>query len=75
MLLNENIRVEFDDSNESMGKKIRQSNIMKNPYTLIIGDNERDNDLVSYRKYGNDENYNVSLNEFINLIKEEVNRR
>ena len=75
MLLNENIRVEFDDSNESMGKKIRQSNIMKNPYTLIIGDNERDNNLVSYRKYGNDENYNVSLNEFINIIKEEVSRR
>lgn len=75
MLSNENIRVEYDDSKESMGKKIRQSNIMKNPYTLIIGDNERDNNLVSYRKYGNDETYAISLNEFINLIKEEVDKR
>lgn len=29
-----------------------QSNVMKNPYTIIIGDNERDNNLISYKKYG-----------------------
>ena len=52
LLLNEDIRVEYDDSKENMGKKIRQSNVMKNPITLIIGDNERDNNLISYRKYG-----------------------
>jgi len=58
-----------------MGKKIRQSNIMKNPITLIIGDNERDNNLISYRKYGSEETCSLSINEFVKFIKEEIKRR
>lgn len=75
LLLEEDIRVEYDDSKEQMNKKIRQSNKMKNPYTIIIGDNERDNNLVSYRKYGSEETYSVSINEFIKFIKEEIKKR
>ena len=75
LLLDEDIRVEYDNSKEQMGKKIRQSNVMKNPYTLIIGDNERDNNLVSYRKYGSEETYSMSIDEFINLIKSEIKSR
>ena len=75
LLLDEDIRVEYDNSKEQMGKKIRQSNIMKNPYTLIIGDNERNNNLVSYRKYGSEETYSMSIDEFINLIKSEIKSR
>ena len=75
LLLDEDIRVEYDNSKEQMGKKIRQSNIMENPYTLIIGDNERDNNLVSYRKYGSEETYSMSIDEFIKFIKEEIKSR
>ena len=75
LLLDEDIRVEYDNSKEQMGKKIRQSNVMKNPYTLIIGDNERNNNLVSYRKYGSEETYSMSIDEFINLIKSEIKSR
>lgn len=75
ILLDEEIRVEYDDSKEQMGKKIRQSNVMKNPYTLIIGDNERDNNLISYRKYGNEETYSMGIDEFIKFIKEEIKKR
>lgn len=75
LLNEEDIRVEYDDSKESMGKKVRQSNIMKNPYTLIIGDNERDNNLISYRKYGSEETYSIELNECINYLKEEIKKR
>ncbi|MDE6284458.1 MAG: threonine--tRNA ligase [Bacilli bacterium] len=75
LLLEEDIRVEYDDSKEQMGKKIRQSNVMKNPYTLIIGDNERDNHLVSYRKYGSEETYSMNIDEFIKLMKEEIKKR
>ena len=71
-LLKEDIRVEYDDSEESMNKKIRQSNIMKNPYTIIIGDKERDNNLISYRKYGSEETISMNIEEFINKIKEEI---
>ena len=74
-LLEEDIRVEYDDSEESMNKKIRQSNIMKNPYTIIIGDKERDNNLISYRKYGNEETISINIEELINKIKVEIKER
>ena len=51
------------------------SNKMKNPYSLIIGNNERDNNLVSYRKYGSEETITLSIDEFIKLIKEEIKKR
>lgn len=75
LLLDEDIRVMYDDSKEQMGKKIRQSNVWKNPYTLIIGDKERNNNLVSYRKYGSEENVQMSVEEFIKFIKEEIKKR
>ena len=75
MLLDEDVRVSYDNSEERLNKKIMQSNIMKNPYTLIIGDNERDNNLVSYRKYGSEETISLSIEEFIKFIKEEIKKR
>lgn len=74
-LNDEDIRVSYDDSKESMSKKIRQSNRMKNPYTVIIGDKERDNHLVSYRKYGNEDTYSMGIDEFIKFIKKEIKKR
>ena len=75
LLIEEDIRVEYDSSDEKLGKKIRQSNIMKNPYTLIIGDNERDNKLISFRKYGSEDTISMPLEEFIKYIKEEIKKR
>ena len=48
---------------------------MKNPYTLIIGDNERDNNLISFRKYGSEETMSMSIEEFISFMKKEIRRR
>ena len=75
ILINEDIRVEYDDNKESMGKKLRESNLMKNPYTVIIGDNERDNNLISYRKLGSEETCSLPIDDFIKMIKEEIKRR
>ena len=75
ILIDEDIRVSYDYSKEQMGKKIRQSNVMKNPYTLIIGDNERDNNLISFRKYGSEETMSMSIEEFISFMKKEIRRR
>lgn len=61
ILLEEDIRVEYDDSKESMGKKVIQSNVMKNPITIIIGDNERDNSLISFRKYNSEETLSMII--------------
>ncbi len=74
-LNDEEIRVSYDDSKENMNKKIRQSNIIKNPFTIIIGDNERDNNLISYRKYGSEETYSMPFDEFLKFIKEEIKKR
>lgn len=75
ILNEEDIRVSYDDSKESMNKKLRQSNIMKNPITIIIGDKERDNNLISYRKYNSEETISLSIEEFIKFIKLEIKKR
>ena len=75
LLMDEDIRVEYDDRDEKIGKKIRQSNIMKNPYTLIIGDKERDNNLVSYRKYASEDTVSMRVEDFIDFIKAEIKCR
>lgn len=76
LLLNsEDIRVKYDDSNERFNKKIMNSNLNKNPYSIIIGDKERDNNLISFRKYNSEETVSMSIEEFIKYIKEEIKKR
>ena len=75
LLLEEDIRVEYDNSKEQISKKIRQSNIMKNPITIIIGDNEKDNNLISFRKYNSKETTSMSIDEFVKFIKKEIKKR
>lgn len=71
-LLEEDIRVEIDDSDERMNKKIKISSDMKNPYTIIIGDKEIQDGLVSYRKLGSNEQYSMKMEDFIKMIKKEI---
>lgn len=66
------IRVIVDDSSEKLGYRMRNSITMKTPYTLVIGDKERDNNIVTYRKYGSEKQISVTKEEFINLIKEDI---
>jgi len=71
-LLEEDIRVEIDSSEETLNKKIKVSNDMKNPYTLVVGNNEIDNNSVSFRKLGSREQNVMKINEFVNMIKNEI---
>ena len=48
---------------------------MKNPYTLIIGNNEIENGLVSYRKLGSEETVSMKTNEFVEMIKNEIKEK
>ena len=75
MLKEEEIRVEYDESNESLSKKIKMSNNMKNPYTLVIGNKEIENNQVSYRKLGNDEIVSIEIDEFIKMLKKEIKEK
>lgn len=69
------LRVEIDDRNESMGKKIRDSQTSKIPYQLVIGDNELANNTVSVRKYGETKSVDVDLDEFFNQMLKDVEER
>ena len=66
------IRVEFDDRNEKIGYKIRESQLMKNPYFLILGDEEQNNQTISYRARKNVQENGVKLDDFIAKIKQEI---
>ncbi|MGP1414107.1 MAG: threonine--tRNA ligase [Bacillales bacterium] len=70
-----NYRVELDDSEEKLGYKIRNSQISKTPYTLVIGDKEVETNSITYRKYGEKDQFNVSIDEFIKLINEDIDNK
>ena len=69
------IRVEVDDRNEKLGYRMRETQIKKIPYSLVIGDNEKENKTVTYRRHGSDEKVTVTNEEFIKLLKEEVDNK
>ena len=64
------IRATLDDRNETVGKKIRESEQNKVPYMGIIGDKEVSNNSVSIRGLGGEEVGEMNINELINFIKE-----
>ena len=63
------IRVRLDDSNERLNKKIRESQTSKIPFQIIIGDKERDENLITFRRYGEENSTTVSIEEFISMFK------
>ena len=75
LLIDENIRVKLDDSDEKLSYKMRESQTHKIPFTLIIGQNEVDNNLVSYRKFGTTETVTISIDEFIQLLKDSIKNK
>ena len=75
LLEKEGIRAELDDRNEKLGYRLRESQVKKIPYTLILGDNERDNNQISYRLFGSQETVTLSKDEFIKQLKEEIANR
>lgn len=67
------IRTELDSRDEKLGYKIREAQTRKIPYTLVIGDNEVNNNTVTYREYGHQEQITVTIDEFIKLIEDRIN--
>ena len=69
LFLDNSIRQEADYREEKLGYKIREAQTKKIPYSLVIGDNEVANNLVTYRKHGSQEQVTVTVEEFIDIIK------
>ena len=72
LLLENGFRVKLDDSDEKLSYKMRDSSVKKIPYTLILGDKEKDGDLISYRHLGSRETHTINKKEFINMLCETV---
>jgi len=71
-LIDQGIRSELDLRDEKLGYKIREAQTRKVPYQLVIGDNEVAADQVTYRKYGEQAQITVSVDEFTTMIQKEI---
>ena len=70
-----NIRVSLDERDEKLGYKLRESVLEKIPYMVILGQKEVDDHTVSYRKAGSQETTTVSIQEFIELLRNEIDNK
>ncbi len=72
LMENDEIRALVDNRNETVGKKIREAEMNKIPYIVIVGENEETENKISVRKHGGEDLGLLSLEEFSNLITQEV---
>lgn len=75
LLDNNNIRVELDSREEKLSYRMRESQTKKVPYTIIIGDKERDNQTISYRQYNSEETIALSKQEFVELLRGKIDSK
>ena len=74
-LSDKNIRVKLDDRDEKLSYKMRESQSHKIPYTVIIGDKEKDDKTVSYRLFGHKETETLSIKEFEKVLLKQIEER
>lgn len=74
-LKNAGVRVEIDDRNEKIGKKIRDTELLKVPYMLVVGEKEATEGKLSVRRQGKGDLGAVTVETFINTIVEEIKER
>ncbi len=71
-LLAHHIRIDIDDRNEKMGYKIRQAQVNKIPYTLVLGDHEVADQTVTVRKYGQKDTETMPFDDFVTLLNHDI---
>ena len=72
LLNNSDIRTVLDDRNEKIGRKIRDNELKKIPYLLVVGENEQESNTVSVRRQGHGDMGVMPVDEFIGKIKNEI---
>lgn len=72
ILTNAGIRVSIDDREEKINYKIRETQVKKIPYTLVLGDQEKANNSVTYRHHGSNQSFNMPIDDFVNMLKDEI---
>ncbi len=74
LLENNEIRALIDNRNETMGKKIREAEMKKIPYMIIIGENEEQENKITVRQHGGEDLGMISLEEFSNIVDTEIHK-
>lgn len=74
LLKNNEIRALADNRNETIGKKIREAEMNKIPFMIIIGENEEKENMISVRKHGGEDLGMISVEEFSQIVENEVNK-
>ncbi|MBR6013277.1 MAG: threonine--tRNA ligase [Selenomonadaceae bacterium] len=69
------IRAEIDDRSEKTGKKIRDAQVKKIPYMIVIGDKEVETGILPIRKHGSKESFEMNVEDFIKYIQEKISSR
>ncbi|MDT0540231.1 MULTISPECIES: threonine--tRNA ligase [Croceitalea] len=72
-LENHEIRALIDNRNETVGKKIREAELKKIPFMLIVGESEENADTIAVRKHGGEDLGSISIIEFSDLVSKEIN--
>ena len=73
LIENNEIRALVDNRSETMGRKIRDAELSKIPFMIIIGEKEDDNNMISLRSHGGKDYGMVKLEEFIQIVNQEIN--
>ena len=74
LLENHEIRALVDNRNETMGKKIREAEMNKIPYMIIVGENEEKENKITVRQHGGEDLGMISVEEFSEIVKTEINK-
>ncbi len=74
-LLDQDIRVNLNAKEEKVGYKIRESQMKKVPYSIVLGDKEQENRDVTFRHYGEQASITIPLDEFYKLLKDEIKNK
>ena len=72
ILENDEIRAHLDDRNETVGKKIRESEIKKIPFMIVVGENEVTNNTISIRRHHGEDLGEMKIEKFVDIIKKEI---
>jgi threonyl-tRNA synthetase len=72
-LENHEIRALVDSRNETVGKKIREAEMNKIPFMIIVGENEEATGTLSVRRHGGEDLGDINLDDFVHLVEKEIN--
>jgi threonyl-tRNA synthetase len=71
----QDVRVLVDDRNEKLGRKIRDNELKRIPYLLIVGEKEAEQGIISVRRQGSDEKSTMTIQEFADFVKRTVDEQ